>query len=343
MSENLAKNNTRLALSWVFGVILSFFGFVGFMASDFISGLVLFLMGVILLPPIGKITETKWNFKLTAVKKAVFLIVGFLIFGLSLGSSNTTEKNVNQASEQKADAEVKSEEKPAESVASPEPAPETDTIKQVENKLYPVKKVVDGDTIQVSIDGKDEVIRLIGINTPETVDPRKPVECFGAEASAKSKEILTGKNVALEADETQSDKDKYGRPLRYVYLEDGTNFNKKMIEDGYAYEYTYDSPYKYQADFKAAQQKAKDEKRGLWAENTCNGELNKSETPTQETQTPSPVPATTTQNTGSLTCAGKTKCAQMSNCQEAKFYLNNCGVTKLDADKDGIPCETICN
>ncbi|MFA7308487.1 MAG: thermonuclease family protein [Patescibacteria group bacterium] len=137
--------------------------------------------------------------------------------------------------------------------------------------LVPVVLVVDGDTLIAHINGKDEKIRLIGINTPETVDPRKPVECFGQEASKHAKEILTGTQIALEPDPTQDSRDKYGRLLRYVYLPDGTLFNQLMVEEGYAYEYTYQTPYQYQAQFKEAQSDAKSNNRGLWDPTTCNG------------------------------------------------------------------------
>lgn len=108
------------------------------------------------------------------------------------------------------------------------------------------------------MDGTRETIRLIGIDTPETVDPRKPVQCFGGEASNKAKELLSGKKVRIEKDSTQGDRDKYGRLLTYIYREDGLFFNKYMIEQGYAYEYTYDTPYKYQAEFKEAEKYARE-------------------------------------------------------------------------------------
>lgn len=133
-----------------------------------------------------------------------------------------------------------------------------------------VIKVVDGDTLSVSIGGKSETIRIIGINTPETVDPRKPVECFGQEASAKAHELLDGKSVTLEADATQGERDKYGRLLRYVFLPDGSDFGKAMISGGFAYEYTYSVPYKYQEAYKAAQGEAQAAKRGLWADGACS-------------------------------------------------------------------------
>ena len=136
---------------------------------------------------------------------------------------------------------------------------------------YKVSKVTDGDTIHVIIEGQDETVRLIGINTPETVDPRRAVECFGKEASTRMKEIAKGKIVRLEYDDSQSLRDTYGRLLAYVYLEDGQMINRKMIAEGYAYEYTYMTPYKYQREFRQSQNLAQSSKRGLWAPDTCNG------------------------------------------------------------------------
>ncbi|MCX6734318.1 MAG: thermonuclease family protein [Candidatus Peregrinibacteria bacterium] len=147
---------------------------------------------------------------------------------------------------------------------------------QSKSELHKVISVTDGDTIKVDINGKTETLRLIGIDTPETLDPRKPVQCFGKEASKKAKEILTDKSVRLEADNTQGERDKYNRLLRYVFLEDGTFYNKYMIEEGYAHEYTYQSnPYKYQTDFKAAEKNAREKLKGLWSSDTCNGDTTK--------------------------------------------------------------------
>lgn len=144
------------------------------------------------------------------------------------------------------------------------------TLAEAEKRdLYKVHSVVDGDTIKIYINNNLESIRLIGLDTPETVDPRKAVQCFGVEASNKAKEMLSGQNVVLEKDETQGERDKYGRLLLYVYLEDGTLFNKWMIENGYGHEYTYNIPYKYQADFQAAEKYARENKLGLWADDAC--------------------------------------------------------------------------
>lgn len=133
-----------------------------------------------------------------------------------------------------------------------------------------VVKVVDGDTIDVEIGGVRDKVRVIGIDTPESVDPRQPVECFGKEASDFAKRTLTGKIVQLESDPTQSNRDKYNRLLRFVFLNEGaTDYGKLAISEGYANEYTYDLPYKYQKDYKQVEQEAKNAKKGLWADNAC--------------------------------------------------------------------------
>ena len=157
--------------------------------------------------------------------------------------------------------------------AAPE-APRADLVAEATastTQMYPIIKVVDGDTLDILMDGKKVRLRLIGLDTPEIVDPRKPVQCFARQASDKAKEILTGQSVRLETDPSQDTYDKYGRLLAYIFLLDGTNFNKLMIAKGYGHEYTYDLPYKYQTEFKAAEKSARESKKGLWADNACAG------------------------------------------------------------------------
>jgi micrococcal nuclease len=137
-------------------------------------------------------------------------------------------------------------------------------------EFFRIIRVIDGDTIIVEINDKKETIRLIGLDTPEIVDWRKPVECFGKESSEEAKRILNGKSVRLETDLSQDVRDKYNRLLAYVFLKDGTSFNEIMIKNGYGYEYTYDVPYIYQKEFKNAEKFARENKRGLWADDACN-------------------------------------------------------------------------
>jgi len=130
-------------------------------------------------------------------------------------------------------------------------------------------RTIDGDTIVIDINGTQEKVRLIGVDTPEAVDPRKPVQCFGKEASVFTKNLLEGKRVRLEADPSQGDRDKYGRLLRYVFLSDDTFVNKEIIAQGYGHEYTYRAPYQHQTDFKTAERFAREQQKGLWAPGVC--------------------------------------------------------------------------
>ena len=146
------------------------------------------------------------------------------------------------------------------------------------NNNTPVKEkavvyyVTDGDTVKVKINDENFIVRLIGIDTPETKDPRKAVQCFGQEASAYTKKILLNQNIILESDSVTQNKDKYGRLLRYIFLSNGTNFNHQLIAAGYAYEYTYKSQlYRYRDDFKQAQKYARENKLGLWSDSACAG------------------------------------------------------------------------
>ncbi len=123
-----------------------------------------------------------------------------------------------------------------------------------------VARVVDGDTIELET---GEKVRYIGVNTPETVSPKKLVECYGKEASNKNKELVAGQKVRLIKDVSQTDR--YGRLLRYVYLEDGTFINLKLVQEGYAYADTFPPDVKYSKIFVAAQKQAQAQKQGLWA------------------------------------------------------------------------------
>ncbi|MEI6479165.1 MAG: thermonuclease family protein [bacterium] len=138
------------------------------------------------------------------------------------------------------------------------------------SKLYLVDKVLDGDTFEVKIEQKIMKVRMLGIDTPETIDPRKTVQCFGLEASDKTKEMLNGRYVSLKVDETQSALDKYERILAYVYRDDQLFVNEFLLKNGYAHEYTYGIPYKMRKDFKKFENDARKNKRGLWGD-LCKG------------------------------------------------------------------------
>lgn len=142
------------------------------------------------------------------------------------------------------------------------------TIIQAQPGLLPVVHVNDGDTIIVrEPDGHEETVRLLGVDTPEVKDPRKPVQCFGEAASARTKQVMNGASVRLAPDPQDSDRDKYGRLLRYVYLPDGTLYNAELIKDGYGFAYTV-FPIAKLDEFVALEADARDHNRGLWG--GCN-------------------------------------------------------------------------
>lgn len=124
-------------------------------------------------------------------------------------------------------------------------------------------RVIDGDTIEVKMPWGREKIRYIGIDTPETKDPRKPVEYFGKEAAEKNRELVEAKYVFLEKD--VSNKDRYGRFLRYVYLADGTFVNLELVKQGYAQVATYPPDLKYVEEFLKAEKEAREKEIGLWS------------------------------------------------------------------------------
>ncbi len=129
---------------------------------------------------------------------------------------------------------------------------------------YYVSKAVDGDTVEVKTStGKTETVRFIGIDTPETHDPRKAVQCFGTVAAAKTKQLVEGKTVRLETDPSGDDHDKYKRLLRYVYLGD-TFINQYLVQQGYAFAYTV-FPNSKLDEFRTWEKEARENNRGLWA------------------------------------------------------------------------------
>ncbi|MFA7285386.1 MAG: thermonuclease family protein [Candidatus Paceibacterota bacterium] len=276
-------------------------------------------------------------------KYILYIIIPIIFISIiSSGGPSVEDKigeveaiNTELAEEESID-EILKEVLPIAPVVETPKAPETVTVAPTNTQqYYKVTRVVDGDTIDVDINGTIERIRMIGINTPETVDPRKPVECFGIEASNQAKSLLSNKSVKLESDSSQGDRDKYSRLLRYIFLEDGTNFGLKMIQTGYAYEYTYDSKYKYQTEYKNAQKQAEDTKAGLWGDK-CNGvtvaPIVVAPVASTTTQTQS-TPVTSTETNQNNSCIIK---GNINSKKEYIYHVPGCGsynATIIDESK----------
>ena len=120
-------------------------------------------------------------------------------------------------------------------------------------------KVIDGDTIKID---QNEIVRLIGVDSPESKDPDAPIEYFAEEALQFTKKLVEGKNVKLEFDFDRIDT--YGRTLAYIFLEDGTFVNAEIIKYGYGYAYKR-FPFKYLDEFVLLEKKAQEKKSGLWS------------------------------------------------------------------------------
>jgi micrococcal nuclease len=133
--------------------------------------------------------------------------------------------------------------------------------------LYPINKFIDGDTISVNMNGNIEDVRMIGVDTPETHKPNTPIQCYGPEASNYTKSLIGSSRVRLQSDTLDTNRDRYGRLLRYVYLPDGTMVENKLISEGYGFAYTQ-FPFEKKQEFVSFEAQAKASGKGLWS--ACN-------------------------------------------------------------------------
>ncbi len=136
-----------------------------------------------------------------------------------------------------------------------------------------VSRVVDGDTLKVDLAGRTDTVRVIGLDTPESVKPGTPVECFALRASAEANRLLpVGAAIRLQADPTQAERDRYGRLLAHVWLADGTLYAERMIRGGFGIHYVYGGvPSIHASRLATAEIAARAALAGLWSPSTCAG------------------------------------------------------------------------
>jgi endonuclease YncB( thermonuclease family) len=144
-----------------------------------------------------------------------------------------------------------------------QPQQETITKGPVDPGYYRVVKISDGDTISVDTNGVEEDIRMIGVDTPETHHPSKPVQCFGKAATQFTTDFIGTKPVRLEADPLNDNRDRYSRLLRYVYTPDGKMLNRELIAEGYGFAYT-SFPMEKTEEFQKLEDTAREKSLGLW-------------------------------------------------------------------------------
>jgi endonuclease YncB( thermonuclease family) len=189
-----------------------------------------------------------------------------------------------------------------------------------------VVSVSDGDTLVVLRPGNvQEKVRLAEIDCPEKGQP------FGQAAKRKTGDLAAQKTVTVEVRTT----DRYGRTVGEVFLPDGSSLNRELVRAGYAWWYRQYSKDASLGDLEAEARRAR---RGLWSETNAvppwewrRGNRTSVAAPTKTSALPSPAG-----------CGQKHFCREMTSCEEAMFYLKKCGVSSLDGNGDGVPCEALC-
>lgn len=188
--------------------------------------------------------------------------------------------------------------------------------------------VSDGDTFTFLSRGKEQVkVRLSEIDTPEKNQP------YGTKAKQALSDLIFGQEVKV----IKTDTDRYGRLIGQVYFGD-VHINRKMIREGMAWVY---KPYMKDKTLLIDEKKAMDSKLGIWSL------PRKDQVPPWDWRRGIKSAAeddlvALNEEIRDFNCQNKTKCSEMVSCEEAMFYLQNCGLTRLDGDKDGVPCEILC-
>ncbi len=295
--------------------------------------------GLLIYFVIKKVKNPKLKIFSVLIAGVITLFFGSAWIAALVSPTPLTERGPNQQ-QQVGSSEVdieKGEAKP------PTPAPtataipeESPTAQQTQDSLganrekVRVVKVIDGDTIKLE-DGR--VIRYIGVDTPETVHPSKPIQCYGKEASNKNRELVEGKKVEIEKDVSETDK--YGRLLRYIWVGD-IFVNEYLVREGFAHSFTYPPDVKYQDRFREAERKAREEGKGLWGSYCDNWGAPVPEEPTPQL----------TDTTGYICSYNAYNCSDFTTHAEAQAVFEKCGgvnndIHRLDADKDGLACESL--
>ena len=236
----------------------------------------------------------------------------------------------------KANDETQTISSPVESTAPQYP------IKDLKGQTsYKVSRVVDGDTAVIVMDNIDVKVRLIGVDTPETVHPQKPVEAYGKEASNFLTNLLKGEEVYLEYENAKPEYDKYERLLAYFYrASDGLFVNLEIIRQGYGHAYTK-FPFKYMELFRAYEKRARENEKGLWAPEA--GQPKDATTPPAQPpvvkEEPKNVDENTTEITVYITRTGKKY--HRGNCEW--LYASRIPITLKEAKEKGYGACKVCN
>ena len=164
-----------------------------------------------------------------------------------------------------------------------QPRPATNPVPSAGWETAQVTRVIDGDTIEITLGGQKKTVRYLLVNTPETVDPRSPVECYGKEASNANKAMVEGKTVYLAKDISETDR--FNRLLRYIFTQDGF-VNAELVKGGFAQVATYPPDVKHEQYLRDLERQAREAKRGLWGDACAKAATPTPRPPSAPTATP---------------------------------------------------------
>lgn len=337
---------------WCFGVFLILGGLINIPTYG-IAGVFLILSAMLILPPVTDWVVKKINHKTTS---GVVASVAFLLSIIALGNTPVPQPATSESTSTPqgltskpttsaapppittnktvvAPVVVTTNAKPKNNAASQPMANSTVSQTGVGCKVVGIS---DGDTLTcLSSDNMQIKVRLNQIDAPEKS------QAFGTAAKQALSGYVFGKTVGLKTNGT----DKYGRTIAEVFVGD-KNINKAMVADGYAWAYR---EYMTDNDYGDLETSARSNTKGLWSEpdpiypsDFRRGKRGEQTAPVQTQTITQQVEQKAVADSGS-SCGSKRYCKQMATCAEARHYLNDCGVSRLDRDGDGVPCESLCN
>ena len=336
------------ALGWLFGVTFIFASLEGLIQGDVMAALLIAIGASVFIPPVRQWVLKQINYEVTG-KKLVVSGAMISIIGFAMSSPTPTQDPTpapqtfvaEQSTNNTAHPEqAKPDTTPVVIPLAPNSLKVTQEPTQAISSAYDIScKVVgvtDGDTINCLTNDKTQIkVRLNQIDAPEKN------QAFGTAAKQALSGYIFGKTVGLKTNGT----DKYGRTIAEVFVGD-QNINKAMVADGYAWAYR---EYMTDNDYGDLETSARSNTKGLWSEpdpiypsDFRRGKSGEQTAPVQTQTITQQVEQKAVADSGS-SCGSKRYCKQMATCAEARHYLNDCGVSRLDRDGDGVPCESICN
>lgn len=344
------KNAFLIFFGWFFGITFMFTAIGGMVNGNVIPALIIFLGSSLFIPSIRQWVIKKLNHKVTSkalvIGGVISTVVAFAMLSPQEPTTNSPQTtNVSQTVPQAA-TQALSQAKPisvkAEPISSSPTSPPQATAPIALNTQMQgdisckVVGISDGDTLTCLTNDKSQIkVRLNQIDAPEKS------QAFGTAAKQALSGYVFGKTVGLKTNGT----DKYGRTIAEVFVGD-KNINKAMVADGYAWAYR---EYMTDNDYSDLETSARSNTKGLWSEpdpiypsDFRRGKRGEQAAPVQTQTITQQVEQKAVADSGS-SCGSKRYCKQMATCAEARHYLNDCGVSRLDRDGDGVPCESLCN